>query len=221
MALLRLVGLIFIAAAGIFVISTAWVALQEAFDQSDFPEALAVKVEEMPVIFPIHMVTGGLALLLVPLTFVARYTRFHKWLGRVAAADVLVAGVTAIPVAWFQPVTIYSGAGFIAQALVWMTLLGFGIWHIRHGHVRAHQACMLMMAAVTSGAVFFRIWLAIWAIYGSRHYYRAFYSCDSWIGWLLPLTVVAYFSLPVTRGGQGGVSVSSKGGLRATPPVSR
>ena len=30
-----------------------------------------------------------------------RRTRFHRWFGRVAAVDVLVAGVTAIPVSAF------------------------------------------------------------------------------------------------------------------------
>lgn len=177
-------------AAG-FATYTAWRAFQSAFDQSNFPENLAIKMDELPVVFIIHMATGGLALALVPLAIAMRHSRFHKWFGRVAAADVLVAGVTAVPVAWYQPITVYSGAGFIAQALTWMTLLGFGIWNIRRGRVRMHQACMLMMAAVTSGAIFFRIWLALWAIYGTHRYYRVFYSVDAWIGWLLPLAATA------------------------------
>ena len=156
-------------------------------------------MEELPIIFIIHMVTGGLALFLIPLAIAMRRTRFHKWFGRVAAADVLVAGVTAIPVAWYAPVTAYSGAGFIAQALTWMTLLSVGIWNIKQGRVAQHRACMLMMAAVTSGAMFFRIYLALWAIYGTHRYFRVFYSVDAWIAWLLPLIVMASWLIWTTR----------------------
>ena len=188
---LRQIRVLMLAVAALFVTYTALRAFQSALDQSNFPESLAIKVEEYPVVFVIHMVTGGLALALIPLAIAMRYSLFHKWFGRVAAADVLVAGVTAIPVAWYAPVTAYSGAGFIAQAITWMTLLALGIWNIRRGSVKAHQACMLMMAAVTSGAMFFRIYLALWAIYGVHRYWRAFYSLDAWIAWLIPLAVMA------------------------------
>ena len=38
-------------------------AVTAAFLNDDFPEGLAIKVELLPVIFPLHMVTGALALL--------------------------------------------------------------------------------------------------------------------------------------------------------------
>jgi len=196
-----------LAVIAFLVIITARRAFQSALDQSDFPENLAIKMEAMPVIFVIHMVTGGLALLLVPVTILLRYTRYHRWMGRLVSADVAVAGATAIPVAMYASYTIYSGAGFIAQALTWMTLLAAGIWNIRQGRVKAHQACMLMMAAVTSGAVFFRIYLGLWATYGTHHYFKLFYSIDAWIGWLIPLTVTAavlYFRSSPARGRRGG-----------------
>ena len=191
MALLRQLRWLAFSGAALLVVYTAFRAFGESLDSSDFPEALAVKVEQLPVIFPVHMVAGALALFLVPITFFLRGTLWHKWVGRVTAADVLLAGITAIPVAAFQPVTFWSGAGFSAQAIIWMTLLTVGIWNIRQGKVAAHQACMLMMAAVTSGAVFFRIYLALWAAFGSQRQFRIFYSFDSWVAWGLPLLITA------------------------------
>ena len=177
----------------LFVTYTAIRAMSEAYFSDGFPEALAIKVELLPLIFPIHMVAGGLSLLLVPATIYLRRTRFHKFFGRIAAADILVAGITAPFVAWAVPVTIISATGFTAQSVAWMGLLAAGIWNIRNGRVKAHQTCMLLMAAVTSGALFFRIFLALWARFGDHHYFNDFYALNAWIAWSIPLVAVLVF----------------------------
>ena len=188
----RVITLIILAAICGFVIMAAAKALTAAFLNEDFPESLAIKVELLPVIFPLHMVTGGLALLLVPLAIaLRRRPRWHRIAGRIAAADVLVAGVTALPVALIVPVTPWSAAGFTAQGCAWLALLGLGVWNIRHGRVAAHRAMMVMLAATTSGAIFFRIYLALWAIFAQGHHFELFYACDAWIAWLLPLGISA------------------------------
>lgn len=178
-------------------------AFMQTFDQDDFPEDLLVKVEHLPLIFPVHMFTGALALLLVPLALILRpWPRWHRIAGRIAAADVLVAGVTAFPVAWFMPLTPWSGAGFMAQASVWLTCLALGIRNIRHGRVAAHRACMLLMTATASGAIFFRVYLASWVILAQGRHFAAFYSVDAWIAWLLPLLGMAlYLKMKAKRSG--------------------
>lgn len=168
-------------------------ALNATFYYDNFPEALAIKVELLPVIFPVHMFTGGMALILVPLTLaLRRWPRLHRLAGWITAVDVVLAGLTAFPVAWVEPVTPWSAAGFSAQAVAWMTLLAMAITAIRRGLVERHMACMLMMAAVTSGAVFFRVYLALWAIYAQHRHYHLFYALDSWLAWMLPLALTAF-----------------------------
>jgi uncharacterized membrane protein YozB (DUF420 family) len=181
-----------LAVLSIFIFFVAVRAISESWINDSFPEALAIKLELLPFIFPLHMITGGLALLLVPLTLYLRHTAWHRMIGRVTAADILVAGMTAIPVALDVPVTIMSAAGFTAQALTWMTLLILGVWHIRQGHIAQHRACMLMMAAVTSGALFFRIYLGVWKVLGVSKYFTTFYAIDAWIAWGLPLAVTVF-----------------------------
>ncbi len=165
----------------------------EAYDNDGFPEALAIKLELLPIIFPVHMIAGGLSLLLVPATILLRKTLYHKTMGRMTAAVILLAGVTAPFVAWAVPVTIVSAAGFTTQAIVWMGLLIAGIWNIRNGRVNAHQTCMLLMAAITSGALFFRMFLALWARFGDHHYFNQFYAFNAWIAWGLPLLATLVF----------------------------
>lgn len=165
-------------------------AMIEAFINDDFPEQLAIKLEALPVIFPIHMLTGALALLLIPLVIaVRRRPQWHRPLGRIAAIDVSIAGLTAFPVAWIGPVTPVSAAGFMTQGLVWTSLLVLGIWHIRNGRRGAHRRAMLMMAATAIGAIFFRLYLALWAIFLRPHHFELFYSCDAWVAWMGPLAL--------------------------------
>lgn len=165
-----------------------------AFENDNFPESLAVKVEVMPILFPLHMLSGGLALLLVPMAIaLRRRPRWHRLAGRIAAADVAIAGVTAFPVALVLPVTGWSAAGFTAQGFVWLLLLGLGLWHIRRGRIAAHRAMMVMLAATTSGAIFFRVYLALWAIFAHGRHFELFYACDAWIAWLLPLGISTRF----------------------------
>lgn len=180
-----------LAPLAVFVIYVALRGISESLDNEGFPEALAVKLELLPIIFPVHMVTGGLALLLVPLVLYLRGTRWHRLAGRIAALDILIAGLTAIPVAVVMPVTTTSAAGFVGQAIAWILLLGLGIWNVRCGRAASHRACMLMLAAVTSGAVFFRVYLGLWKLFGMPRYFEAFYALDAWIAWGLPLIAVA------------------------------
>jgi hypothetical protein len=178
----------------LFLLSTALRAFSEAYDNDNFPEALLVKVELLPFIFPLHMATGGLALLLVPLTYFLRFTRYHKWMGRLTAADIIVAGLTALPVAVTAPVAPMAAAGFSTQAIIWLALLAKGIWHIKRHEIAAHRSAMLMVAAVTSGALFFRIYLALWAIFGTFSGFKTFYACDSWMAWVLPLAITTFIN---------------------------
>jgi uncharacterized membrane protein YozB (DUF420 family) len=168
-------------------------ALLAPFAVEDFPDSLYVKVERLPIIFTVHMVTGGLALLLVPLAIaLSKRPRWHRPVARIAALDIALAGVTAFPVALVVPVTRVSAAGFCAQGLAWLILLAAGIAAIRHKQPIRHRECMLLLAAVTSGAVFFRIYLALWAIFGSLRWFEWFYALDAWIAWCIPLGVTAF-----------------------------
>lgn len=172
--------------------ATAFKALRAPLVIDDFPEELLVKAELLPVLFPIHMVTGGLALLLVPgALLLSPRPRWHRPVARLAALDVLLAGLTAFPVAWVEPVTVTSALGFSAQGALWLVLLARGIWHIRSGNRAAHRACMVLMTAATSGAIFFRVYLALFALYGSYRFYLPFYAIDAWAAWGLPTALTA------------------------------
>jgi uncharacterized membrane protein YozB (DUF420 family) len=178
----------FFAPVGLLVLATSARALSEIFHNDDFPDLLALKLEHLPLIFPLHMASGAISLLLVPLVFLLRRRpSWHRWAGRAASVLVVVGALTAWPVAWMHPVSWMTAAGFSVQAALWLGFLGAGIRAIRRGRIAAHRRAMLLMMAVTSGAVFFRVWLALWAWLAFGWHFALVYSCDAWLGWLLPL----------------------------------
>lgn len=188
--LLRIV----LAALALFVIQTALKALRAPWMVDDFPEELAIKAQMLPLIFPIHMITGGLALILVPAALLLRgRAPWHRWAGRAAGLDLLIAGLSAFPVALTAPVTRVSALGFAAQGMVWTGLFLFGWRAIRRGQSARHRAAMLLMTATTSGAVFFRVYLALFAMFGTPRYYELFYAADAWLAWTLPLAATAWW----------------------------
>jgi hypothetical protein len=178
-------------AAACLTLLTVLRALSGAWDSRDFPDLLLVKVEALPLVFPLHMATGAFALVLVPLAITLSGGRWHRGVARLAAADVVVAALTAVPVALESPLTRVTAAGFTTQAAVWLTLLGLGVRAIRRGDVRAHRAFMLLMAAVTSGAMFFRLFLACWVALEGYAHFKTAYGCDAFAGWLTPLAGMA------------------------------
>ena len=121
------------------------------------PYSLYVVSRRLPVVFPIHMIASGLAMLLIPLVIMLRrHCGWHKALGRLAAGLVCVGGLTALPVALSSEASLAARAGFFVQGVVWLTLIGAGIWAIRQRKIERHARLMLAVAAVTSGAIWLR-----------------------------------------------------------------
>lgn len=193
-ALRRIAGGGVLAALGLYLADAAIQAMRAPWQIDDFPEALYIKTELLPWTFPLHMVAGGLVLLLIPAMILLRHRpHWHRRLGRITVPVVLAAGVTAFPVALVAPVTPLSALGFTVQGLLWLLFLGLGLRHVRRGNIAGHRAMMLLMAATTTGALFFRIYLALYALYGNPRHYQAFYAFDAWIAWALPLAAMAIF----------------------------
>ncbi|CEJ13825.1 hypothetical protein BN1110_04149 [bacterium YEK0313] len=174
----------------VLILPFAAVAVLTAAGRLGLPYELAVIDEALPGLFRAHMLSGALALLLVPAAIGARPRhRLHRTLGRAAAIAVLVGGLTALPVALASVALPTARAGFVAQGVVWLGLLGIGWRAIRRGDAAAHRRAMLCLAAVTSAALWLRpamvlVRLADWP-------FDIAYAAIAWGAWLLPLTAVA------------------------------
>lgn len=174
----------------VLILPFATVAVLTAAGWFSLPYELAVVDEALPALFRAHMLSGALALLLVPAAIGARLRpRLHRMLGRAAAIAVLVAGFTALPVALASIAGPPARAGFVAQGIAWLGLLGIGWRAIRRGDVAAHRRAMACLAAVTSAALWLRPAMVLARLAGWP--FDIAYAAIAWGAWLLPLIVVA------------------------------
>ena len=100
----------------------------------------------------------------------------------------VLAGLTALPVAALSASAPLARAGFFAQGLVWLWLLFQGWTAIRAGDRARHARFMLAMAAVTTGAVWFRLLTGTAIVLHLP--FEATYAFAAWAGWLVPLAIV-------------------------------
>lgn len=168
----------------------ALIAIGSGVGRIALPFEMWLVDQRLPVVFRLHMVASGLALLVLPLAIAVRHRpRLHRRIGWLLGAFVVAAGLSSIPVAMFSTSSLPARAGFFVQGLVWMGLLWAALAAIRNGERERHAILMLAMAAVTTGAVWFRIMTgcAI-ALEGP---FETIYALAAWAGWLVPLALVA------------------------------
>jgi hypothetical protein len=173
-------------------------ALATATTLVRLPYELALLDQRLPILFRAHMVSAGLALLLVPGAIACHGSSVHRVVGRSAAAVVLIGGITALPVAIASDAPWLAGAGFAVQAAVWVGLVAVAVHAIRRGNRQRHMWLMLAVAAVTSAA----LWLRLASYIAVRLHlpFDMVYALAAWLSWLVPLAAVAILAPAGTRG---------------------
>jgi uncharacterized membrane protein YozB (DUF420 family) len=145
-------------------------------------------LRRLPLVFPLHMIAAGLALILIPIAAAVRHDRrIHRPIGRIAAACVCVGAVTALAVAIGSEASLATRAGFFAQGLVWLALLVAAVVAIRRHDRARHARLMLAMAAVASGAVWLRLTLS--GAMALELPFDTVYPVAAWLCWIVPLAV--------------------------------
>lgn len=172
---------------------TGVVALVQGLGGMPLPFNLHVVDQRLPGVFKLHMLASGAALLLIPVAIATRRFRaWHRPLGRLAAGLVVAGALTSFPVAYASTSSLVARAGFATQGTVWLALVVAGVIAIRRKDRQAHAALMLAMAAVASGAIWVRLTTALATSWDLP--FVPVYACATWLGWLVPLALVMWFS---------------------------
>ncbi|MCL2716544.1 MAG: DUF2306 domain-containing protein [Alphaproteobacteria bacterium] len=182
-------GGVLVAYVGI-LIPVAWTGLELSLDGSTLPYPLAVILDRLPRVFPVHMAASALALALVPLAVLAwRWPRWHRPLGRLAALCVVTGGIAALAVALNSVATWSARLGFVAQAVTWLGTLGLGLWCIRQHNVKGHAGWMAQMVVLTLSPVLLRLMAAVVVMNRPRDF-DFYYAVIAWVCWLVPLLML-------------------------------
>lgn len=180
-------------------VPTGLMALSQGIGVMPLPYNLHVVDERLPGIFKLHMLASGAALALIPLVFATRNRRrWHRPLGRTAAAFVIAGALTSFPVAYESTSGTIARLGFAAQGTVWLALVVAGVVAIRRKERARHARLMAAMAAVASGAIWVRLVTMVATAWDVP--FEPIYACATWLGWLVPLALVlTFFPEPPAR----------------------
>jgi hypothetical protein len=178
-----------IAAGLVLSMIVAVVALGSGTGAIALPFEMSLVDRRLPVVFRVHMLASAIVLILLPVALAVRFRpKLHRKIGWALGAFVVVGGLTALPVAIFSYSSWPARAGFFAQGVVWLGLFYTAVVAIRRGDRGRHAHLMLAMAAVTTGAVWFRL------ITGSAIVlelpFEPIYAAASWVAWIIPLALV-------------------------------
>ncbi|GIG62602.1 hypothetical protein Lfu02_69740 [Longispora fulva] len=113
--------------------------------------------------FYLHVVCGGLALLLSPVQFATRLRRraprLHRLTGRIVIAAIVLGGTAGAVLAPMSLAGPIGTAGFGALAVLWVLFAIAAIRTARAGDLTAHRRWAVRAFAMTYAAVTLRLWL--------------------------------------------------------------
>lgn len=113
----------------------------------------------------VHIVAGGLALGLSPLQFAARLRarapQWHRAVGRVAIAAMVVGGLSGMVLSTVNQAGPVGTAGFGLLGALWVIFPVLGLLAVRRGDVRTHRRWMIRGFALTYAGVTLRLWLVL------------------------------------------------------------
>jgi hypothetical protein len=139
----------------------------------------------------VHILIGVPALTFIPFQlwrgFRNRHRKLHIWMGRIAIVSIIFSAWGAINLALNMDIPAWGQTGFVVGATVWIVSAIVGFQAIRQKNLARHQSAMVVVAAMTFGAVMIRLEFPIWRQMFS---FETAYACAAWSSWVLNLAAV-------------------------------
>lgn len=184
---------------GVFVEGGSWMGfVVEGITRG--ADHVAHHIENVGSILAVHMIFGGLAVILVPVQVSRMWRRGdrrkHVYLGWALVPIVTIAALTTPPISFNMTLPFWSELGFALGSVAWFCALVMGIWAIKTGQLIRHQRWMVMMAALSFGAVSFRLQLPILRIFWDMDLVFPYLG---WTCWVPNVLVVAWWWHRQTR----------------------
>lgn len=144
--------------------------------------------------FYMHIIFGGIALLIGWAQFVDKWRMsnvlVHRNLGKIYLSCVLLSSLSGIYLGVNASGGIIPAAGFVSLGLLWFLTSYFGYISIKKKRLVAHKNWMIYSYALCFAAVTLRIWLPLLSAYFGE--FLIAYQITAWLCWI-PNLIVAYF----------------------------
>lgn len=149
------------------------------------------KARAVPVVFVIHAIAGGAALVAGPLQF-NRYIRdsnraLHRIVGRTYVFAVWAGSITGLWSAVFFAVDIPARIAFAAASILWFVATTLAFHRARQGKVAVHREWMIRSFALSLFFVTFEFWVE--GLESSGLPRSTAYPLGVFLGWFVNLLV--------------------------------
>lgn len=136
--------------------------------------------------FYLHIIPGGLALLIGWLQFSHRirrkYMSLHRIVGKVYLYAVAISGFAGLYISYSATGGNIAVIGFAFLAIAWLSTSFMGWKTIREGNIPAHQRWMIRSYALCFAAVTLRLWLPTFLLLGIP--FLTGYVIIAWLCWV-------------------------------------
>jgi len=144
--------------------------------------------------FKSHILFGIIAIFTGPVQFLTNRRKkqlsFHRRLGYVYFASVLISSTMGLLVAQYAMGGILSTIGFSLLAIFWMLSAVLAVFSIRKGDIIAHKKWMFVNYGLTFAAITQRTLLLVPLIIDVQFIYV--YRASAWLPWMLNTLIALY-----------------------------
>lgn len=156
---------------------------------------MAQYLPDMPVALYAHVVLAPLALFLAPLQLWRglrlRRPVLHRWMGRVYALAVLLAGLGSLQFLAQIDASPRAALGFGLLALAWIGTTALGVLAAMSGRLEHHRRWMMRSVALSFAAVTLRLMMPVLILNGMTN--AESYEITAWACWLPNLIFVEWW----------------------------
>lgn len=142
--------------------------------------------------FYVHIVTGGLALLVGWTQFMKswrkRNLRLHRIFGKLYVLMACLSGVTGLYISFFASTGWVAALGFGCLAVVWLYTTLQAYRSVRQRDLRRHECLMVYSYSACFAAVTLRVWLPL-LLGAFRLDFALAYPIVAWLCWVPNLLV--------------------------------
>ncbi|MFV0458866.1 MAG: DUF2306 domain-containing protein [Actinomycetales bacterium] len=185
---LLILGCLLIGGVGLYLVATGFTFV-----------APTVQLNALPLAVRVHVLSGSIALLLVPwqvLPRVRRHHRLHRWIGRGYVVAAVIAGSSGLLAAFGTANGAVAGAGFALAAVLWTWSSLAAATAARGRRIRAHQVWAIRSLALCLAAVTLRVYLGAAQGFGIPLDFA--YPAVAWLSWV-PNLLIAQWWVSTTR----------------------
>lgn len=163
------------------------------------------QMELKPLTMTVHILASSVAMAVLPLQFVRSlrraHPRLHRWLGRVCVTGVVLGGLSGANLALSSRYGGFGAVGFFLGASFWTAAAVIVAWMAAFGRGTAHRGWVIVLAALSLGAVTIRIEMPLFLVFfGLTGDFNV--ELTAWTCWALNLLVLGLWHSRVLLAGR-------------------